>query len=354
MMNQIYIDTIPVRDGEELDKEKLMKFIRENIEEAPNGALEIEQFGAGHSNLTYLLKIANWEAVLRRPPYGPVAPKAHDVEREYKFLSIIHPHFPVAPKPYVYSADKSIVGSEFFMMERRKGILLDTEFPKGIPYTSKIGRNISEQMVRQLVNLHAIDYEKTDLVNLTKPAGFMSRQVHGWIKRYEQAKTDQIAHVEKVISYLENGIPQTEEATVIHYDYKLNNAMFSPDLKEMMGLFDWEMSTVGSPLVDLAVAMSYWIEEDDNDVLKYGTGKPPVTVLDGFYTRKEFIEEYGRLSNRDVSNISYYLTFAYFKLAVIGQQIYYRYKKGQTKDERFAKFNVLISNMIKQAYQSIE
>lgn len=353
-MEHIFNDTIPVREGEELDKNKLMKFISENISDIPDGDLEIEQFGSGHSNLTYLLKINNWEAVLRRPPHGPIAPKAHDMERENKFLSIINPYFPIAPQPYVYSEDESIVGSEFFIMERRKGIVLDTEFPEGIAHTKEIGKNLSQQMVEQLVALHSIDYKKTDLVNITKPEGFMERQVHGWIKRYERSKTDDVPNISEVISYLEKEIPQTKESTVIHYDYKLNNAMFSKDLKEMVGLFDWEMSTVGPPLLDLAVTMSYWIEEKDNDVLKYGMGKPPVTVLDGFYTRNEFIEEYGRLSNRDVSNISYYLTFAYFKLAVIGQQIYYRYKQGQTKDERFAKFHILINNMVQEAYKGIQ
>lgn len=353
-MENVFNDTIPVRDGEELDKNRLMKFITENISDIPDGDLEIEQFGAGHSNLTYLLKINNWEAVLRRPPHGPIAPKAHDMEREHKFLSIINPYFPIAPQTYVYSEDESIVGSEFFIMERRKGIVLDTDFPEGINYTKEIGRNLSQQMVEQLVNLHSIDYKETDLVNITKPEGFMERQVHGWIKRYERAKTDEVPNINEVIAYLEKEIPETEESTVIHYDFKLNNAMFSKDLKEMVGLFDWEMSTVGPPLLDLAVTMSYWIEGEDNDILKYGMGKPPVTVLEGFYTRDEFIKEYGRLSKRDVSNISYYLTFAYFKLAVIGQQIYYRYKQGQTKDERFAGFHVLINSMIQEAYKGIK
>lgn len=352
-MSEINMDTIPVREGEELDKENLQRFIVENIEEAPKGSLEIKQFGAGHSNLTYLLKINNWEAVLRRPPHGPVAPKAHDMEREYQFLSALHRHFSISPKPYVYSDDENVVGRSFFIMERKKGIVLNTEFPRNIKYTEKLGRKISKLMVDHLVKLHHINYQETGLVHLTKPEGFMERQITGWINRYERSKTNEIPNIEHVISFLSSHLPKKEEATIIHYDYKLNNTMFSHDFEQVVGLFDWEMSTVGDPLADLAVAMSYWIEANDNDTLKYGLGHPPVTVMDGFFTREEFVNEYARKSGRDVSAIEYYMTFAYFKLAVIGQQIYYRYKKGQTKDKRFAQFDVLINNIIQQAYKSI-
>lgn len=352
-MAQNYTDTIQVRQGEELDKERLQAFITAELPEVPPGDLVIEQFGSGHSNLTYLLKRAGWEAVLRRPPHGPVAPKAHDMEREYTFLSKLHPAYPAAPKPYVYSNDETVVGSPFFIMERRKGIVLDTEFPAGTTYHPDLGRKVSEIMVNQLVTLHEVDSEKTGLIELAKPEGFMERQVKGWIKRYERAKTDEVEHVEKLMRHLEEHIPMTSEATVIHYDYKLNNAMFTPDYSEMTGLFDWEMSTIGDPLADIAVAMSYWIQSDDDDLLKYGLGQPPVTVQEGFFTRDEFIAAYAKASGRDLSQIDYYLTFAYFKLAVIGQQIYYRYKQGQTKDPRFKHLNVLVNNMIQQAVRTI-
>src|SRR5699024_5938110 len=294
------------------------------------------------------------EGVLRRPPHGPVAANAHNMEREYQFLEYIHEFYPVAPKPFIFSNDESIVGSPFFIMERRNGIVLDTEFPESIPYRPEIGEKISSKMVDKLVQLHGIDYEETKLSDISKPDGFMKRQIHGWISRYERAKTDEIEGLEKLVKYLETNIPENSDATVIHYDYKLNNAMFSADFDEMTGLFDWEMSTVGDPLADVAVALSYWIQEDDDDLLKYGLGKPPVTVMDGFYTREKFIEEYGKRSGRDVSNIDYYMTFAFFKLAVIGQQIYYRYKQGQTTDSRFAKLNVLVQNMLQHALQTIK
>lgn len=340
---------IPVREGEELDKVLLEQFLRQEIADLPQVGLEVRQFGTGHSNLTYALQVGGWQAVLRRPPLGPIAPKAHDMEREYKILSALHPIFKATPKPLVFSDDASIVGSPFFIMERRYGVVLDTEFPEGIEATEELGRKISEKMVDTLVELHSLDYRKTPLADMAKPEGFMQRQVEGWIGRYERAQTDEIEGVDRLTEWMLANIPVSQDPTIIHYDFKLNNAMFSEDFSEMTGLFDWEMATVGDPLADLGAAMSYWIQADDPDLLKKGLGKAPVTVLDGFYTREEFIAGYGEKSGRDVSKMNFYLTFAYFKLAVIVQQIYYRYKKGQTQDPRFAHFDQYVKSLMAHA-----
>lgn len=348
-MKSSFSDTINVREGEELHKEILLKFVRENIADVPDGPLEIEQFGAGLSNLTYLLRVGSWEAVLRRPPLGPVAPKAHDMQREYTILSDLHPLYPTAPKPYTFSTDEQIVGSPFFIMERRKGIVIDSKFPEHIQYDRMLGRKISELMVDQLVELHQVDYNQTELVNISKPEGFMERQVLGWIKRYERARTEEVPGVDQLTKWLKDNIPVSPKPTIIHYDYKLNNAMFSDDFSEMTGLFDWEMTTVGDPLADVGAALGYWMEADDPEQLKKGHGKPSVTIKEGFFTRREFLEDYAKKSGRDVSNVHFYLTFAYFKLAVICQQIYYRYHKGQTNDSRFAHLNQSVANLIQHA-----
>ncbi len=340
---------ISVRAGEELDKVRLEQFLRREIEDLPAGQLEIRQFGTGHSNLTYALQIGNWEAVLRRPPLGPVAPKAHDMEREYKILSALYPVFRTAPKPFVFSDDHSIVGSPFFVMERRFGFVLDSDFPEGVEPTPELGQKISEKMVDLLVELHSLDYQKTALTEMAKPDGFMQRQVEGWIGRYERAQTDKIEGMETLTEWMRSNIPISQEPTIIHYDFKLNNALFSEDFSEITGLFDWEMTTVGDPLADLGAAMSYWIQADDPELLKEGFGKAPVTVLDGFYSREEFISSYGVKSGRDVSDMNFYLTFAYFKLAVIIQQIYYRYKKGQTQDPRFMHFDRYVNSLMNHA-----
>ncbi|PYZ92184.1 phosphotransferase family protein [Salipaludibacillus keqinensis] len=346
-------DTIPVRRGEELDTYTLEKYLRQHLNELPDNDLTIEQFSSGASNLTYQLTIGNWQGVLRRPPLGPVAPKAHDMQREYTILKELHPVFPAAPQPFLYCDDESVIDSPFFIMERRNGIVLNTEFPKSIEPSQQLCRKISEQMVDTLVKLHQVDYKKTALAQMTKPEGFMERQVDGWITRYERAKTDEVTGVEELKKWMRSNIPMSQDATVIHYDFKLNNTMFSEDLSQIVGLFDWEMTTVGDPMADLGAAMSYWVVEDDPDVLKYAMGKPPVTVLPGFMTREEFVKSYAEKSGRDVSQFHFYLAFAYFKLAVICQQIYYRWKKGQTTDERFAKLNQFVQILIQQALNCI-
>lgn len=339
-------EIIPMREGEELDSQVIEAFLRQQMEGLPDDELIIRQFSAGRSNLTYHLQIGNFEAVLRTPPLGPVAPKAHDMEREFRVLKEIHPHFPKAPKPIVFG-DRDLIGRPFFIMERKKGIVLDTTFPEHVTVTEELCRSISEKMVDTLVQLHDIDYKKTELVQMTKPDGFLERQVHGWIKRYERAQTEEIPQVDTLKKWLVQNIPNSPDPTLIHYDFKLNNTMFREDFSEVVGLFDWEMTTVGDPLADLGVALSYWIESNDSPLLKKGLHKTlPVTSYSGFMKRSEFIEAYAKKSGRDVSNMNFYLAFAYFKLAVICQQIYFRWKKGQTKDERFTNLNEYVRNLI--------
>jgi len=342
-------DTIEVRDGEQVDVTSLEAFLRARLPDLPAGTLMVRQFPAGHSNLTYSLQIGAWEAVLRRPPVGPVAAKAHDMEREYTILKELHPHFPLAPKPFLFTKDASIVGSPFFIMERKHGVVLDTDFPEGVQVTPELCQRLSHVMVRRLVDLHAIDHRRTALAQMTRPEGFMTRQVQGWSSRYERAKTDDVPGVDELMKWLTEHTPAESGSTVIHYDYKFNNAMFTPDLSQMVGVFDWEMTTVGDPLADVGTAMSYWIQADDPDLLKLGLGKPPVTVHDGFMTRRQFIEAYAQQSGRDVSHIHFYLTFAYFKLAVIVQQIFARWKAGQTHDARFAQMDQTVAHLVQYA-----
>jgi aminoglycoside phosphotransferase (APT) family kinase protein len=348
MPHQMSKDTIPVRKGEELNLAVLEGFLRESIQNLPNSPLEILQFSAGHSNLTYQIKMGDWEAVLRRPPLGPVAPKAHDMEREYKILAELNPVYSAAPKPLLFSNQLEIVGSPFFIMERKRGVVIDTAFPVGIQASKELCQRISEVMVDKLVELHSIDYKQTGLTGLSKPAGFMERQVHGWIGRYDRAKTEDIDTVESLRKWLVENIPLKHEAAIIHYDYKFNNMMFNDSLTEMVGLFDWEMTTVGDPLADLGVALGYWIQADDPVDFQKGMGSN-LTSQEGFFTREQIIERYAQKSGRDITNMNFYLTFAYFKLAVICQQIYYRYKKGQTSDLRFANMNEKVKVLINHA-----
>ncbi|MDA8354559.1 MAG: phosphotransferase family protein [Firmicutes bacterium] len=339
--------TIPVRPGEELQLEVLEPFLRERLE-IPAAPLEVSQFPSGASNLTYLLRAGEWEAVLRRPPFGPLPPKAHDMVREAGLLKRIHPAFPLAPDPLLIVEDSALLGAPFYLMERRRGIVLDDRFPDDLPHTPERGRQISAAMVDTLVRLHDVDWKQAGLGDFGKPDGFMERQVRGWIGRYEKAKTDEWEGVEHLCRWLTDNVPTSPAATVIHNDFKLNNMLLDPrDPGRPMAVVDWEMATIGDPLFDLAVALGYWVRPDDPEELR--NVLPTVTVLPGFYSKEEFLQAYAEKSGRDVSSFHFYLTFAYFKLAVILQQIYARWKHGQTKDPRFAGFGERVRNLIQHA-----
>ncbi len=342
-------ETIKVREGEDFDLAAVERYMREHIEDLPEGDLEVRQFPSGASNLTYLVKIGDWEGVLRRPPLGPVPPKAHDMGRESNILMKLHDAFPLAPKPYFFCDDESVMDAPFYVMERREGVVVDDEFPEGVEPTEELCGGISRMVADTLVELHAVDWQGAGLGELGRPEGFLERQVKGWISRYEKAKTDEIEEVESLTNWLAQDVPESPPATIIHNDYKLNNLVLNPeDLTEVRAVLDWEMTTIGDPLFDLAVSLSYWIEEDDSQELKEVL--PTVTDKPGFWTRKEFIDYYAEKSGRDLSYMHWYMVFGYFKLAVILQQIYARWHNGQTKDERFATFNERVENLILHAH----
>ncbi|NMP23524.1 phosphotransferase family protein [Sulfobacillus harzensis] len=335
---------IPMRPGEELDLSALAPFL--NIVFPGEGPWTVEQFAAGHSNLTYLLSAPSRRVVLRRPPNGPVAPRAHDMKREYQFLYALHPEFRWAPEVYALAEeDQSPLGVPFFLMEARSGVLVDRAFP----YEPAMGPRISQVMVERLADLHQIDWRQTPLKNLVKPEGFMSRQVEGWIGRYQRAKTDEVPGLDALLRWLIDHLPESDQATVIHYDYKLDNVLFTSTFDDLTGVFDWEMATVGEPMADVAVAMSYWTEATDPEILQKALSGHGLTARPGFYSRRDWIEAYARRTGRPIRDFGYYLTFAYFKLAVILQQIYYRFVSGQTQDMRFAHFDVAVRQLLEVA-----
>ncbi|HEX8260572.1 MAG TPA: phosphotransferase [Rubrobacteraceae bacterium] len=343
-------ETIEVREGEDFDLDAVGRHMRENIEGLPDGDLEVWQFPSGASNLTYLVKIGDWEGVLRRPPLGPLPPKAHDMGRESNLLKKLHEAFPLAPKPYFFCEDESIVGAPFYVMERREGVIVDASFPEGVEPTDELRRGISRMVVDTFVELHAVDWQKAGLGELGRPEGFLERQVKGWIGRYDKAKTEVIEEVEPLTEWIARDIPESPPATIVHNDYKLNNLLLNPeDLTEVRAVLDWEMTTIGDPLFDLAVSLSYWVEAGDSQELKEVL--PTVASTPGFMTRREFIDRYAEQSGRDLSNVHWYVVFGYFKLAVILQQIYARWHSGQTKDERFADFDERVRNVILHAYE---
>jgi aminoglycoside phosphotransferase (APT) family kinase protein len=343
-------ETIEVREGEDFDLAATERYMREHIGSLPEGELEVRQFPSGASNLTYLVKIGDWEGVLRRPPLGPVPPKAHDMGRESKLLIKLHKAFPLAPKPYFFCEDESVMGAPFYVMERRKGVIVDDSFPEGVEPTEELRRGMSRMVVDTLVELHAVDWQKAGLGDFGRPEGFLERQVKGWTGRYDKAKTEEIEEVGPLTEWIQKDIPESPPATIVHNDYKLNNLLLNPeDLTEIRAVLDWEMTTIGDPLFDLAVSLSYWVEAGDSQELKEVL--PTVADTPGFMTRKEFVDYYAQKSGRDLSDMHWYMVFGYFKLAVILQQIYARWHNGQTKDDRFANFDERVRNVILHAYE---
>ncbi len=341
-------DTIEIRKGESLDWAKIEQYLREHISGIGDGSLEARQFPSGASNLTYLMRIGEWEGVLRRPPFGPIPPRAHDMQRESSLLAHIHPVFSLAPRPFVFCNDLAIMDTPFYVMERRTGFVFDETFPPELPPTIERCRQLSEATVETLVQIHAIDWQTAGLAEFGHPQNFLERQVKGWIERYFRAQTDEIPAVEPLTRWLAEHIPISPAPTLIHNDFKLNNMLIDlKDLTRPRAVLDWEMATIGDPLFDLAIALSYWLQHDDPEELQ--ACLRTVTALPGFTSRSEFMQRYATLSGRDLSDMHFYMPFAYFKLAGILQQIYVRWKRGQTQDPRFSVFGERVHTLINYA-----
>jgi aminoglycoside phosphotransferase (APT) family kinase protein len=336
-------DTAAVRSGEELDKEALASYLGGKLEGGE--PLAIEQFPGGHSNLTYLLRTPVREYVLRRGPLGPVAPRAHDMAREYRILKAVHPVFPAAPEVFHLCEDTSIVGAVFFVMERRRGIVVRDTIPPELAAFPDYAVRVSRGLIDCLIELHAVDIYQHGLDSLGKPEGFLERQVRGWFERWNRAQTETIPLMERLMRWLSEGMPVSPCATLVHNDFKLDNVMLNTsDPGKIEAVLDWEMATVGDPLVDLGVLLCYWSQPSDP-----GGTKPTLTSQPGWFTRDELVRRYAEKTGRDVSLLGYYEVFALFKLAVVLQQIYVRFHRGQTKDERFRHFDQRVHNLIRQA-----
>jgi aminoglycoside phosphotransferase (APT) family kinase protein len=339
------LETIPVRADEQLPLDAVAAFLRSAG--LPADDLQVEQFPAGHSNLTYLLRSGEWEAVLRRPPLGPVPPRAHDMAREYRILARLHPVFGLAPRPYVLCEDAAVIGAPFYVMERRHGVVLDMDLPAGWPASADLHRGICERLVRVLVELQAVDWQAAGLGEIGHPEGYMQRQVTGWLDRLGRVRTDELPDYSRLATWLVAGLPESPPPTIVHNDYKLNNVLLSAaDPREITAVLDWEMTTVGDPLSDIASLLVYWTDPGDEVLLG---GLKSVTSSPGFMRRSEVRELYARLSGRDLSGLDWYVAFAYFKVAVICQQIFYRWKVGQTRDARFAQHEQTTISLLQEA-----
>jgi aminoglycoside phosphotransferase (APT) family kinase protein len=329
-------ETIAMRDGEKIATGTLGEYLRGRLEGAEHG-VELEQFPNGHSNLTYLLRTKAAEYVLRRPPLGPVAPKAHDMVREYHVLRAVHPHFPQAPRVHILCEDSAVLGAPFFIMERRRGVILREEIPVEFEAIDGHPRMIGEAFLDSLVSLHKIEISMPGVRELGKPEGYVERQVRGWADRWDRAKTKDVSEVDGVVRWLAANIPAPLAPSLIHNDYKLDNVMLARDSPNRLeAVLDWEMATLGDPLSDLGLALCYWVWATAPEVRTAGI--PALTSRAGWYGRDDLVERYELRTGRDVTHIGYYEVLGVFKLAVIIQQIYCRFHRGQTQDQRFQGF----------------
>lgn len=340
-------DTINVRPDERFDEEKLAVYLKGKLPGTEN-PLTVRQFGGGAANLTYLLDYGTHEYVLRRPPLGPVAKKAHDMGREYRVLSVLHQAFPYAPRAFLFCEDDDVIGAPFFIMERRNGIVVRRELPPQFANDPLAPRCMSEALVDALAQFHAVDYHAIGLGDLGEPTGFIARQVEGWYKRWQAAKTADLPEMDTIYQWLTANLPQTDQFSLVHNDYKLDNVMLAAaDPGQIVAIFDWDMCTLGDPLSDVGALLAYWTEPTDPPAMQAMAMMPTGDL--GFLTRAELVERYARVSGRSVHHIHFYHALALFRVAVIIAQIYIRYVRGQTQDRRFANFGAMIPVMAQAA-----
>ncbi len=327
-------EPVAIREGEELDVAKTREAIRDAIP-GIEGDMSVKQFPSGFSNLTYLVRFGNRDLILRRPPFGKKAKTAHDMAREYRILKALKPHFPYCPEALFFCDDESVMGAQFYVMERIQGTILRKNLPKEMALDEAAARKLSENLVGVLAKLHALDYRVVGLGDFGKPEGYVKRQVEGWSGRYRDARTPDAPDFERVMAWLHEKMPpDSPRAAVIHNDYKFDNAVLDPsDPLSIIGILDWEMATIGDPLMDLGSSLAYWVEAGDPPNLQAIRQMP--TNVPGMLTRAEQVALYGKLLGIDVGRFDFYYCFGLFRLAVIAQQIYYRFFHGQTKDERF-------------------
>jgi aminoglycoside phosphotransferase (APT) family kinase protein len=351
-------DTRPVRTGEALEWTRLEAWLRDRLspsdlpEHDRHERMQVAQFPGGHSNLTYHVSFGATELVVRRPPFGPVAPTAHDMAREYRWLAAVHPVFPLAPRVCALCEDPAIIGAVFYVMERRHGAVVRDEEPPGIKDQPAVRRGVSLALIDALAGLHAIDIASAGLAHLGKPHGFVERQVRGWTDRWNRSKTSDGPEMEAVARWLVESLPPNPaQPAIVHGDFKLDNLMLDAvDPCRLVAVLDWEMAALGDPLVDLGILLAYWVATappGQQDALT------TVTTWPGWLTPAELVDRYAARSGRDLTRLKFYEVFALFKIAVVVQQIYYRFVNGQTSDPRFANLGDRVAYLGRRAEAAV-
>jgi len=323
----------PIRQGEELNTELLEPYLKDQL--GLKGDLKVSQFPSGFSNLTYGLELGEKQFVLRRPPFGANIKSAHDMGREFKILSHLSPVYTKAPKPLLFCEDENILGADFYVMERVEGVILRAKMSKEMTPEAALMGNIAESLIASLAELHSVDLNAAGLDDFGRPEGYAERQIGGWTRRYAASQTDHIPTIDAAAKWLADNMPDAAGLALIHNDYKYDNVVLDrDDWTKIIAVLDWEMATVGDPLMDLGTSLGYWVEADDPPAMQE-LGLSP-TALPGNPSRVQVLRMYEEASGRSIPNPVFYYVYGLFKVAVILQQIYARYKKGLTQDERFA------------------
>lgn len=330
-----------MRAGEELDVARVHAWLQSRVTGLA-GTPEVTQYPGGASNWTYRLRYDSHDLILRRPPEGTRAKSAHDMGREHRIQKALRPVFPFVPEMIAFCDDASVIGCEFYVMERIEGVILRRNPPADLALGPDRTRQLCLNMVDTLVALHRVDVGTRGLEGLGRGAGYTRRQVEGWSDRYRKARTWNVPRFERVMSWLEAHTPEDVATCLIHNDFRFDNIVLDPkDPTRIVGVLDWEMATLGDPLMDLGNALAYWVQADDDFFIRSLRRQP--THLPGMLTRSEVVEHYARKTGRRTDNWAFYEAFGLFRLAAIAQQIYYRYQQGQTKNPAFRNFWMFVT-----------
>ncbi|MFJ7215843.1 phosphotransferase family protein [Amycolatopsis sp. NPDC098790] len=329
--------TVEVREEDAFDAAAVHAWLATRLEGLGAEPPSVRQFPGGASNLTYLLTYPDRELILRRPPAGHKAASAHDMRREYRVQHALKPVFPYVPRMLAFGDDESVLGGDFYVMEKLDGLILRGDLPEGVTLAPEQARSLSGKVVDRLVDLHAVDVEAAGLADLGKGAGYVERQIRGWSDRYVAARTDNVGDFAEVRTWLASNQPAEVKICLIHNDYRLDNLVLdAPDTLNITGVLDWEMATLGDPLMELGSMLAYWVEAGDDDVMKASRRQP--THLPGMFTRAEFVARYAEKTGLEVGDWRFYEVYGLFRLAAVLQQLYRRYHDGATRNPAFKDF----------------
>lgn len=340
-MSQSIIDTASeVRAGEELPTKALRAWLDEHIDDL-QGNMSVTQYSGGASNWTYCLAFDNRSIILRRPPKGTKAKGAHDMGREYRLQHALKPVFDKVPTMLGYTDDESIMGAEFYVMEKCEGVIPRKHFPRGLELSAKQCRKLCEVALDELIKLHNVDYQQAALQHIGKGEGYTERQISGWIARYTKAKTWNVPSGKKIMAWLEDNMPANETICITHNDYRFDNLVLDhQDPTKIIGVLDWELATLGDPLMDLGNTLAYWVQADDDFMAKHTQRQP--THLPGMMTRQEVVDYYCEKQHLETKEFDFYEVYGLFRLAAIVQQIYYRYFHKQNRNPAFKNMWVFV------------